>query len=74
LVNLKKEFYIFVGMFILISFGIHIDAWFSHPINHITLLTNHALPLHPLLYVSIVYIIIMIIRLILSGFRKIFNR
>ncbi|MBN2767859.1 MAG: hypothetical protein JXQ68_02045 [Campylobacterales bacterium] len=75
---MKKEFLIFIVIFLILSISIHFDAWISHPIAQIEALPKGgALGLgiwHPLIFAFLVYIVVWIFRLIGSGIKKIFRK
>ncbi|WP_263832914.1 hypothetical protein [Sulfurospirillum oryzae] len=70
----KKEVLVFIVIFLVLALGMHINQWLTHPIEHFNHLSTHKMPYHPLLYTSIVYIFIglirIIIRIIMKPFRK----
>ncbi len=69
---MKKEFFIFLLLLVLLALGIHMNQWISHPIEHFQQLMSHQ-PYHPLLYTFIVYAVIGSIRLIFWGLVKLFR-
>lgn len=72
--SLKKEIIIFVSIFLISTFFMHFDAWMSMPIEHISMLATHPLPIHPLLYSFLIYLLISVLRGILLLFKRIFNK
>ncbi|WP_152031927.1 hypothetical protein [Malaciobacter marinus] len=75
--NLKKLTILYVIVFILSSFIIHIDKWLNSPISHLKNLFYHPLPYHPLLYSFLIFLVISIfiifIQLLTKLFKKILN-
>lgn len=72
---MKKELYIFIGIFLFLAIGMHFKEWISHPISHIV-----ALPvagaygvgaIHPLVFTLVVYIIYVLLRGIYRIVKKI---
>jgi hypothetical protein len=68
---MKKEFLVFVGLFLFLAIGMHFKQWSSHPIEHLMALpsaSSYGLGWeHPLVYTFIVYIIVYVLRI---PFRK----
>ncbi len=64
---MKKELYIFIGIFLFLAIGMHFNEWMNYPIEHLMALPNassYGLGWeHPLVYTFIVYIIAWVIRL-----------
>jgi len=71
---LKKELFIFILIFLFLALGMHMNQWFSHPLEHLSHLSTHKMPYHPLLYTTIVYIVLGLIRFVLSLFMRLFKR
>lgn len=67
--KLRQEIIVYSIIFITISLLMHLDKWFSTPIEHLSALASHPLPYHPFLYVFLVYLLLYIIRVIF-GFTK----
>ena len=68
---MKKELFIFIGIFLFLAIGMHFKQWLDHPIEHIMALPN-AVSYgfgweHPIVYTLTTYLIIGLPRLI---FRK----
>lgn len=72
--NLKREFSIFLTIFVVLSILMHFDSWISAPLEHLKALSSHSMPYHPLLYVAIVYTILLILRGFIKLIKKIFSR
>jgi hypothetical protein len=68
---MKKELYVFVGIFLFLAIGMHFKQWISYPLTHLLALPNassYGLGWeHPIVYTLIVYILVWIVRL---PFRK----
>ncbi len=65
-----KELKVFIILLILLSLLMHFSAWVSHPIEHFNTLDRSSLGLwHPIILTLILYIIIALIRWIISIFR-----
>ncbi|MBP1680221.1 MAG: hypothetical protein H6Q35_560 [Proteobacteria bacterium] len=71
---LKREVFIFIVIFLFLALGMHMNQWLTHPIEHLTHLSTHKMPYHPLLYTAIVYLLLGIIRAIANTFMKLFRR
>ncbi|WP_168171343.1 hypothetical protein [Sulfurospirillum diekertiae] len=50
------------------------NQWLTHPIDHFMHLSTQKMPYHPLLYTTIVYLFLGLVRLIISAFMKLFRR
>lgn len=74
MINLKKEVVIFIVLFIISSVVIHLSSWISNPLVHFEELFSHMMPYHPLLYVFLIYIGIVILRIVLSFLIKLFKK
>ena len=70
----KKEIFIFTAIFLFLALGMHIGQWLTHPLEHLNHLSTHKMPYHPLLYTTIVYIFLGIIRAFLNILMKPFRR
>lgn len=73
---MKKELYIFVGIFLFLTIGMHFDQWVSHPIVHLKALPHAGAygigAWHPLVFTIAGYIILGFFRVIFALFSKIF--
>jgi len=70
----KKEFFIFLSLFLFLAIGMHFSAWISHPAEHIKALQDSPLGLfHPLYITFIVYFLILILRSIVKVIQKVFS-
>jgi len=69
----KKELFIFVVIFFVLSLGMHMNQWVSHPLEHFSRLMTHDMPYHPLLYTLIAYLMIGLLRFVVALFMKLFG-
>lgn len=69
----KKEFLIFISIFLFLALGMHMNQWLTHPLEHLHHLGTHKMPYHPLLYTFLVYLILGIFRMIFRFFAKLFR-
>ena len=71
---MKKELFIYMGIFLFLAIGMHFKEWLSHPLDHLLSLPKAGAygigALHPLLFTTIVYIVVLIFRLIWGLIRK----
>ena len=71
---MKKELYIFIGLFLFLAIGMHFKEWMSHPIEHIQALPESGAygigAIHPLVFTVALYLVVGIFRLI----GKLFSR
>ncbi len=61
---MKKQFKIFVAMFLFLAIGMHFKQWISHPIDHILHLPDggaYGIPgiIHPLVFTFLGYIVLL---------------
>jgi hypothetical protein len=70
----KKELFIFLGLFLFLALGMHMNQWINHPLEHINHLLTHKMPYHPLLYTFLLYIVVAILRAFILFFKKLFTR
>lgn len=71
---LKKELFIFISIFLFLALGMHMGQWLTHPMEHLLRLESHKMPYHPLLYTTLVYVVIFLIRRIMVAFFNLFRR
>jgi len=72
---LIKEFVIYLIIFLLLTLGMHYKEWFSHPFEHISSLpTSQFGTFHPIFFSFGVYLIVLIMRGVIVGFRKLIKR
>jgi len=71
---MKKEIYIFIGIFLFLAIGMHFQEWLSHPLDHAMALPKAGAygigAVHPLVFTFIVYIIVLIFRVIFGFFGR----
>ncbi|MEA3491949.1 MAG: hypothetical protein U9R27_08630 [Campylobacterota bacterium] len=71
---MKKEFFIFIGIFLFLAIGMHFKEWMSHPIDHVVALPSAGAygigAVHPLVFTFVVYIIVLIFRVISGLFKR----
>ena len=70
----KKEFFIFISIFLFLALGMHMNQWIAHPFQHLHNLTTHKMPYHPLLYTFLVYLLIGILRIVFNIVAKLFRK
>lgn len=65
---MKKELFIYLGLFVFLAVGMHFAQWTSHPIEHLMALPHASAyglgPEHPFVFTLILYIIIGIPRVL----------
>ena len=75
---MKKELYIFLGIFLFLSVGVHLKEWVAHPIDQIMALPSSAAlgfgEWHPLVFTFLAYLVVWVFRLIGRGGKKIFGK
>jgi len=75
---MKKELYIFIGIFLFLAIGMHFKEWVSHPISHIAALPASGAygigAIHPLVFTFAVYIIFVLFRSIYRGIKKLASK
>ena len=68
---MKKELYIFIGIFLFLAMGMHFKEWTDYPIEHLMALPNSSSYglgwEHPIVYTLVLYLIVGLPRLL---FRK----
>ncbi len=71
---MKREIFIFVGIFLFLAIGMHFAEWTSHPVEHLKALPHASAyglgAEHPLVFTLIVYVIVWIPRAIVKAFTK----
>jgi hypothetical protein len=71
---MKKELFIFIGVFLFLTIGMHFKEWTSYPIEHMMALPNAGAygigAIHPLVFTLIVYIVIRLPFLLKKLFTK----
>jgi len=70
-----KEIVIFIGLFLFLALGMHMNEWISHPIAHLENLSSSKYGLfHPLYFTALVYIVLYVIRIVFSVIKRLFTR
>jgi hypothetical protein len=73
--KIGKEIVIFIGLFLFLTLGMHMQQWISHPIEHLEHLSNSQFGLfHPLYFTALVYVVVYFIRVTFSWIKKLFMR
>jgi len=73
--NLKREVLIFLALFIILALVVHVDAWISHPLEHLAALPSSDFgPLHPLFFSFGAYLALLIVRLFARMVRRILSK
>jgi len=73
--KIGKEIVIFIGLFLFLTLGMHMQQWISHPIKHLEHLSNSQFGLfHPLYFTALVYVVVYFIRVTFSWIKKLFMR
>ena len=71
---MKRELVIFIGIFLFLAIGMHFKEWISIPLEHIMALPKAGAygfgAFHPLIFTSILYLIIGFFRFIVSLVKK----
>jgi len=69
---MKRELIVFLITFLLLATVAHFDAWTSYPINHLLSLPSSGAyglgMIHPLIFTTIVYLMIMPFRWMMKAF------
>ena len=75
---MKKELYIFIGIFLFLAIGMHFKEWLSHPVEHVEMLPSAGAYgvgwMHPLVFSAALYLFVGVVRLIINGVEKIFKK
>jgi len=72
---MKKEFIIFLSLFLFLAIGMHFSAWVSAPIAHIQALSDSPLgTFHPLYITFLLYLLILIIRGIVIFMKRVLSK
>ncbi len=73
--SIKKEIFIFIGLFLFLALGMHMKQWLSHPIEHIEHLSSSQFgPFHPLYFTLVVYVVLYLIRAVFRFVLNLFTR
>jgi Na+/H+ antiporter NhaC len=71
---LKKELYIFGGIFLFLAIGMHFKEWIDHPVKHAMELPNAGAygigAIHPLVFTAALYLMVLIVRKIVGLFGR----
>ncbi len=71
---MKKDFAIFIGIFLFLAIGMHFAEWIDHPIEHAMALPHAGAyglgAFHPLIFTTIIYIVFVIVRSFVKLFTK----
>jgi len=71
---MKKEFFILLAIFLILTFGMHHKEWIDYPLEHLNNLPSSGAygigSLHPIVFTIAVYIIISIPRGIIKLVRR----
>ncbi len=75
---MKKEIYIFIGIFLFLAIGMHFKEWTNYPLEHILALPSAGAygmgAAHPLIFTLIGYVVFVIFRSIIRLAKRIFTR
>lgn len=73
--KLQKEIFIFIALFIFLALGMHMKQWISHPMEHLQHLSESQFgTFHPLYFTLLVYVVLYILRSILSFVGRLFKK
>ena len=71
---MKKEIYIFTGIFLFLAIGMHFKEWTSHPVEHTMALPSSGAygigAVHPLVFTVVVYLFFVLLRGVIKLFMK----
>jgi len=69
-----KELYIFLGIFLFLTLGMHHKEWLNYPLEHLSNLSQAGVyglgVIHPFIFTLLIYILLWLPRLIIKYFRK----
>ena len=69
-----KELYIFLGIFLFLTLGMHHKEWLNYPLEHLSNLSQAGAyglgVIHPFVFTLLIYILLWLPRLIIKYFRK----
>jgi len=72
---MKKELYIFIGIFLFLTIGLHFKEWTSHPFEHLMALPSAGAyglgAVHPLVFTLVAYGLFVIIRFFVRVIKRI---
>jgi hypothetical protein len=72
---MKKQLSLFLGLFLLLAIGYHIEEWIEHPYAHLMGISGGGFGLgviHPLVFSFAVYMVVMVILWLGNMIKKIF--
>ena len=66
---MKKELFIYIGIFLFLAIGMHFKQWIDHPIEHLINLPHggaFGVPgvIHPFVFTLVIYLVVGIPRLL----------
>ena len=67
-----RELAFFIGLFVFLAMGMHMDKWVSSPMDHLHALSSHTLPTHPLIYTFVIYVGLALLRGLFSLLVRLF--
>lgn len=75
---MKKELYIFIGIFLFLAIGMHFKEWTSHPVKHILALPDSAVYgigfVHPFVFTFVAYLFFVLFRSVYGGIKKVVGK
>ncbi len=75
---MKKELYIFIGIFLFLAIGMHFKEWLSHPVEHVEMLPSAGAYgigwMHPLVFTVALYLVVGLLRFIIKGLKSVFKK
>jgi len=73
---MKKQFFLFLAIFLVLTIGMHFSVWVNHPLEHFLSLPQadaYGIGIfHPLIFSFIVYLFVAFILWIIDLIRKLF--
>ena len=71
---MKKELYVFVGIFLFLAVGMHFDEWLSHPVEQIIALPKSGAygigMVHPIVFTLFGYVLFVMLRSVVRLFGR----
>ena len=75
---MKKQFFLFLATFLILTIGMHFSAWTNHPLEHFLSLPSadaYGLGIfHPLVFSFMVYLFVAFVLWIVSVLRGFFSK
>ena len=75
---MKKELYIFMGIFLFLATLMHFKEWTTYPIDQIVALPSSGAyglgAIHPLIFTFVVYLLCVLIRGVFRGIKKVVGK